>query len=74
MIALTYGRERDWVRNVMAAGGCEVKTQGRTLLLQNPHIVTDEKRALVPGPVRAILKAIGVDEFMMLTPSPQTKA
>jgi len=31
VIALTNGRQRDWVRNVMAAGGCDVKTRGRTV-------------------------------------------
>jgi deazaflavin-dependent oxidoreductase (nitroreductase family) len=28
VIALTYWRDRDWVKNVLAAGGCEVKTRG----------------------------------------------
>src|SRR6202049_320007 len=28
LIALTYGRESEWVRNVLAAGGCELETQG----------------------------------------------
>jgi len=67
VIALTYGRHRDWVRNVMAAGGCEVKTRGHTLSLQNPRIVRDEKGTLVPRPVRLILRGIGVTEYMMLS-------
>ena len=25
LIALTYGRESEWVRNVLAAGGCELE-------------------------------------------------
>ncbi|MGH2766055.1 MAG: nitroreductase family deazaflavin-dependent oxidoreductase, partial [Actinomycetota bacterium] len=33
LIALTYGRDRDWVRNVLATGGCDVETRGRTLQL-----------------------------------------
>ncbi len=28
VIALTYGALGDWVRNVLAAGGCEVETRG----------------------------------------------
>jgi deazaflavin-dependent oxidoreductase (nitroreductase family) len=67
VIALTYGRQTDWVRNVIAAGGCEVDTRGRTLSLQNPRIVTDERGTLVPRPIRLILRAIGVSEFMMLS-------
>ena len=67
VIALTYGRERDWVKNVMAAGGCEVLTRGRTLSLRDPRIVIDEKGSRVPPPVRLILRAIGVTEYMLLT-------
>jgi deazaflavin-dependent oxidoreductase (nitroreductase family) len=73
VIALTYGRERDWVRNVMAAGGCDVKTQGAALYLQDPHIVTDVSQTLVPGLVRPILKAVGVTEFMKLTLAPRAR-
>ena len=29
VIALTYGPETDWVKNVLAAGGCELRTRGR---------------------------------------------
>ncbi len=70
MIALTYGREGDWVRNVMAAGECEVETRGVDLHLHNPQVVIDENQTLVPGPIRPILKAAGVTEFMRLTPAP----
>src|SRR6266487_5799983 len=28
LIALTYGRESEWVRNVFAAGGCQLETRG----------------------------------------------
>jgi deazaflavin-dependent oxidoreductase (nitroreductase family) len=71
VIALTYGRQRDWVRNVMAAGGCEIETQGITLHLRDPLIVTDASQTLVPFPVRPILRAIGVTEFMKLSPLAQ---
>jgi deazaflavin-dependent oxidoreductase (nitroreductase family) len=66
VIALTYGPDRDWVRNVMAAGGCEVETRGRVLQLREPRIVTDTRRKLVPAPVRPILRAIGVTQFLVL--------
>jgi len=72
VIALTYGRDRDWVRNVLAAGRCHIETRGRTLILADPRIVKDEDRALVPAPVRPILKALGVIEFMELRESGRT--
>ena len=31
--ALTYGPDTDWVRNVLAAGGCELETRGRVVRL-----------------------------------------
>jgi hypothetical protein len=29
IIALTYSSESEWVKNVLAAGGCELKTRGK---------------------------------------------
>jgi hypothetical protein len=36
VIALTYGPETDWVKNVLAAGGCELRTRGQTIPLGAP--------------------------------------
>src|SRR5215203_3629073 len=33
IVALTYGTEADWLRNVLASGGCTLKTRGRTVQL-----------------------------------------
>ena len=66
VIALTYGRDRDWVKNVLAAGGCDLETRGRSIHLTHPRIVIDDQRTLVPGPFRPILTTIGVNEFMEL--------
>jgi deazaflavin-dependent oxidoreductase (nitroreductase family) len=67
VIALTYGSDTQWVRNVRAAGGCRVLTRGRRIALVDPRIVRDPRRRPVPAAVRPILAAIGVDEFMLLT-------
>jgi deazaflavin-dependent oxidoreductase (nitroreductase family) len=66
LIALTYGRDRDWVKNVLAAGGCVVVTRGRRLRLVDPVIVEDHRHARFPGPIRPVLAAIGVTETMEL--------
>ena len=66
VIALTYGRESQWVRNVVAAGGCEVLTRGRRVRLTDPEIVHDPERRLVPAPVRLPLSLVGVEDFMVL--------
>ena len=69
VVALTYGRDSQWVRNVLAAGGCDVVTRGDRLHLGDPEIVHDPGRGLVPGPVRPALAALGVEDFMLLRPS-----
>jgi deazaflavin-dependent oxidoreductase (nitroreductase family) len=66
VFALTYGADSQWVRNVLAAGGCEVQTRGRWIRLVEPQVVHDPGRALVPPAVRPILGAVNVDDFMVL--------
>jgi len=66
LVALTYGRDSDWVRNVLAAGGCELETMGREVKLTNPRLVHDESRAVLPFGVRQFLGLIGVNDFLHL--------
>jgi hypothetical protein len=39
LIALAYGRESEWVKNVMAAAGCQLETRGVWSHLSAPTIV-----------------------------------
>ncbi|HVV10351.1 nitroreductase family deazaflavin-dependent oxidoreductase [Amycolatopsis sp.] len=66
VVALTYGPDSDWVRNVLAAGGCELETRGRTVKLTGPRVVHDESRETMPLGVRQILGLIGVSDFLYL--------
>ena len=66
VIALTYGRDSQWVRNVIAAGECEVETRGEQIRLVDPQIRRDPRRSLVPAPVRPILRLVDVSDFMIL--------
>jgi deazaflavin-dependent oxidoreductase (nitroreductase family) len=70
VFALTYGADSQWVRNVMAAGSCEVRTQGRTVRLCEPRIFTDPDRHLVPVPVRVALQILDVSDFLSMRPAP----
>ena len=70
VIAVTYGRDRDWVRNVMTAGRCEVRTRGRTIHLKDPFIVTDPSATPIPSAIRPVLKAFRVIDLMVLKESP----
>jgi deazaflavin-dependent oxidoreductase (nitroreductase family) len=70
VIALTYGPESDWVRNVLAAGSCELITRGRRKRLTSPVIRRDARQRLVPGPVRPALRLLRVTDFMHLLQAP----
>ena len=65
-IALTYGRDAEWVRNVLAADGATVVSRGKATPVGRPRIVHDETRGYVPGPVRAILGRLDVDDFLLV--------
>src|SRR6516225_3744610 len=41
VFALTYGTESDWVRNVLAAGRCEIETRRRRVDLVAPERFAD---------------------------------
>ena len=66
VLALTYGSEVQWVKNVLAAGGCELRTRGRTVHLTDPRLFVDRARRAMPQPVRFLLGLMRVTEFMRL--------
>jgi deazaflavin-dependent oxidoreductase (nitroreductase family) len=66
LIALTYGRECEWVRNVVAAGACQLETRGVQYHLSSPTIVHDATRRRFPIPVRIVLRLIGANDYMRL--------
>jgi deazaflavin-dependent oxidoreductase (nitroreductase family) len=66
VIALTYGRDSQWVKNVLAAGEFDVVTRGRRVTLTAPRIV---QAARVPAGVRHVLRALDVDDYVVARPS-----
>jgi deazaflavin-dependent oxidoreductase (nitroreductase family) len=69
-LALTYGPDTDWVRNVLAAGGCELETRGRAVRLVAPRLVHDERRRGIRPLERQVLRVIGVADFLDLRVAP----
>ena len=69
LIALTYGRESEWVKNVIAAGACQLETRGVLYQLSAPTIVHDPTRRRFPLFVRTVLGIIGANDFMQLSTS-----
>ena len=72
IIALTYSSQSEWVKNVLAAGGCELRTRGKNYQLSAPKVVRDPSRKRFPFPVRLVLKTVGANEYMELSKSPAT--
>src|ERR1700726_4808686 len=64
IIALTYSSQSEWVKNVLATGGCELRTRGKRYELSAPHVVHDPTRRRFPIPVRLVLRTVGADEYM----------
>ncbi|HEX9065964.1 MAG TPA: nitroreductase family deazaflavin-dependent oxidoreductase [Streptosporangiaceae bacterium] len=70
VLALTYGPDTDWVKNVLAAGGCELRTRGQTVRLGSPRLFHDESRARIRPVERQVLRALHVADFLSLTAIP----
>jgi len=66
VIALWYGSDVQWVKNVLAAGGCELETRGRKLRLADPAISADPARSVLPLPLRWAGALVGLTEFIRL--------
>ena len=69
VMALTYGRDVDWVKNVLAAGGCRLETRGRVVALRDPELIHDPSRRMMPFPVRQFLRLLGVTDFLRMRPT-----
>ena len=69
VFALTYGRDTDWVKNVLAAGGCELRTRGDTVELVSPRLFHDETRRGIRPFERQVLRVLRVADFLSLKPS-----
>lgn len=64
--SLTYGRDVDWVKNVIAEGGCRLIHRGRAVDLMGPRILSlRQKDQAIPGWIRG-LRLLRVDEVLHL--------
>lgn len=64
VLALTYGPDVDWVRNVEAAGSFVLERRGEEYAVDDLRRVTGEDGLrLLPGWVAAVLRRTDVDEF-----------
>jgi len=66
LFALTYGPGTDWAKNVLAAGGCELRTRGRSVQLTEPRLYHDEDRTQIRLAERQVLRLLRVSDFLAL--------
>jgi hypothetical protein len=62
-----FSSQSEWVKNVLAAGGCELRTGGIKHQLSAPKVVRDRTRRQFLVPVRLVLRVVGTDEYMELS-------
>lgn len=64
---LPYGTDTDWVLNLLAAGGGALEVRGRRSEMKNPRVVeAEDGLALVPGPLRPVLRLLNLPGFLLL--------
>jgi deazaflavin-dependent oxidoreductase (nitroreductase family) len=66
VFALTYGADVHWVKNVMAAGECDIRTRGRDVHLVDPELIVDPELHLMPLAVRIIGKLTRVTQLLRM--------
>ena len=71
LIALTFGNQSDWARNVRAAGGCAVRINGRIYEATNPQFLSREEagpllKAAFSPIQRAGMRVLSVRQFLRL--------
>jgi deazaflavin-dependent oxidoreductase (nitroreductase family) len=64
VFCLVYGPDVEWVKNVKAAGGAEVRIRRRTTRLTDPEVVVDPTRRLVPRYARPLMRFLRVKAFL----------
>ena len=65
VIAVLYGAQSHWVRNVMAAGRFTLRTKGRDYLLERPEIIPPAQAlAAFPPRLQRMLRSGGIQDFV----------
>ena len=68
LVSLPYGAERDWVRNVRAAGRCTLLRGGRRFELADPRLLDGAGAApLLPAVLRPALRVVPGIRFLRLS-------
>jgi deazaflavin-dependent oxidoreductase (nitroreductase family) len=64
IVALTYGPDVQWLKNVIAAGEGQLLTRRKTYRLVSPQLYVDKNRRDVPIFVALMLRLLGTADFV----------
>lgn len=67
IVALTYGQNTDWFKNVMHSGSCVIRWKLHDYALVNPRLI-DPKVGILAFPrlLRGMLRKLGPDGYLKL--------
>jgi deazaflavin-dependent oxidoreductase (nitroreductase family) len=67
-VLLTYGPDRDWLKNVTAAGGGRLTRRGRTVEVRDPRVVSKAQAAPeVTGWMRLLFPRLPFQQAVLFT-------
>jgi deazaflavin-dependent oxidoreductase (nitroreductase family) len=67
-IPLAYGPERDWLKNIQAAGGGRMRRHGKTFGVASPETVTKEQATPhIAGASRRLFATLPWEQAVLLT-------
>ena len=67
VIAMTYGKQVDWYKNVLAKGGCSLRWKNEDFNLVQPELIDPEAGLTAfPAAMRPVLRQAGVKDFLRL--------
>jgi deazaflavin-dependent oxidoreductase (nitroreductase family) len=70
-IVLTYGPDRDWLKNLTAAGGGRMRRAGTTFGITEPRVVSrTEAASQVTGRWRRVVARLPFEQAVLLTRTP----
>lgn len=66
-ILLTYGPNRDWLKNIKAAGGGRLRRHGKTVGVTDPRVVSKAEAAPLVRSARRVFARLPFEEAVLLT-------
>jgi len=66
-VLLTYGPDRDWLKNITAAGGGTIRRYGRSFPVSDPRVMTKAEAApRVTGLMKAVFPLLPFEQAVLL--------